>query len=147
MSLESVFSLASSVVLLGWLALAVVPYRFALARLVAVVVALALAMLYAALMGTFWGEGKGGFGSLGDVASLFAHPGLLLGGWVHYLAFDLLVGTWEREEAAAIGLSRWLLLPCLALTFMFGPVGWLLFMAMRFVRKAVANPPEPVANG
>ena len=65
---------------------------------------------------------------------------MLLAGWVHYLAFDLLVGTWEREEAAAIGLSRWLLLPCLGLTLMFGPVGWLLFMAMRFVRIAMGTP-------
>ena len=44
------------------------------------------------------------------------------------------------EEAAAIGLSRWLLLPCLGLTLMFGPVGWLLFMAMRFVRIAMGTP-------
>ena len=146
MPLESVFSLASSVVLLGWLALAALPYRLALAKLVAVVVALALASLYAALIGAFWGEGKGGFGSLADLSALFANPALLLGGWVHYLAFDLLVGTWEREEAAAIGLSRWLLLPCLGLTFMFGPVGWLLFMAMRFVRKATSSQPDPATS-
>jgi len=50
---------------------------------------------------------------------------------VHYLAFDLLVGTWEREEAARLGMSRWALLPCLFLTFLFGPIGWLAFLGVR----------------
>ncbi len=134
MSLESVFGVASQIAMVGWLILALTPYRYPLARKVAVTLGLLLAALYAALMGAFWGQAEGGFSSLAGVQALFAHPGLLLGGWIHYLAFDLLVGTWEREEAAAIGLSRWLLVPCLFLTFMFGPAGWLLFMAVRQVR-------------
>ena len=137
MDLNTVFGVASQAAMLGWLALAAVPYRFAVARYVAVGVGLALAALYAALMGAFWNEGQGGFGSLDGVAALFQHKGLLLGGWVHYLAFDLLVGSWEREQAAALGIHRLLLLPCLFLTFMFGPVGWLLFMAIRFVRTSM----------
>jgi hypothetical protein len=91
-------------------------------------------MLYAGLIGAFWTSGEGDFGSLAGVAKLFEHPGLLLAGWVHYLAFDLLVGVWEREETQRIGLSRWLLAPCLALTFMLGPLGWLAFMAVRSFR-------------
>ena len=65
------------------------------------------------------------------MASLFETRGLLLAGWVHYLAFDLFVGTWERDESLRIGLSRWFLIPCLFLTFMFGPAGWLAFVAAR----------------
>ena len=34
----------------------------------------------------------GGFDSLPAVATLFQHPGLLLAGWAHYLAFDLFIG-------------------------------------------------------
>ena len=124
--------------------MAVLPNKFQVARLIAVVVAITLAMLYAALIGSYWANGKGDFGSLAGVGMLFSRPPLLLAGWVHYLCFDLLVGTWEREEAIAIGLPRWLLLPCLVLTFMFGPVGFLLFMALRLVRNAMrarlANP-------
>lgn len=145
MDLEMAFGIASQGAMLGWLALAVVPYRFAVGRYVAVAVALALGALYAALIGAFWSEGQGGFGSLAGVAALFAHKGLLLGGWVHYLAFDLLVGTWEREEAAALGIHRLLLLPCLFLTFMFGPIGWLLFMAVRFARKTMLARAETAA--
>jgi hypothetical protein len=66
------------------------------------------------------------------VARLFDSRGMLLAGWVHYLAFDLLVGLWEREEAARLGLSRSALIPSLVLTFLFGPLGWLLFMALRW---------------
>ena len=137
MELETVFGLASQLAMLGWLVLAATPYRFAVAKTIAVGVGLVLAAVYAALIGSFWGQGEGGFGSLADVQALFARPGLLLGGWIHYLAFDLLVGTWEREQAASIGLSRWLLVPCLFMTFMLGPVGWLLFMAMRYVRTSM----------
>ena len=139
MELETVFGVANQLAMIGWLVLAATPYRYSIAKTIAVGVGLVLGAVYAALMGTFWGQGQGGFDSLAGVQALFAHPGLLLGGWIHYLAFDLLVGTWEREQAAAIGLSRWLLVPCLFLTFMFGPVGWLLFMAIRFVRTSMLS--------
>jgi Domain of unknown function (DUF4281) len=132
MQLDPVFTLATSVVLPAWLALALVPYRHAAARTLAGGVALALAALYVALIGAFWAQGEGGFGSLTELARLFDTRGLLLAGWVHYLAFDLLVGAWERGEAERLGLSRWALTPCLGLTFLFGPFGWLLFLAVRW---------------
>jgi hypothetical protein len=134
MNPDSLFSVASTVAAAAWLVLALAPERWSLPRLAAGGAALALAILYAALVAVFWAAGEGDFGSLAGVAGLFEHRGLLLAGWVHYLAFDLLIGLWEREEAARIGLSRWLLLPCLLLTFMFGPLGWLLFLAVRHYR-------------
>lgn len=139
MELETLFSAASTVVLAGWLGLVLAPAKYEVWRPLAVCIALALSMLYAGLIGAFWTSGEGDFGSLTGVAKLFEHPGLLLAGWVHYLAFDLLVGVWERTEAQRIGLSRWLLAPCLALTFMFGPIGWLAFMAMRSYRLRTAH--------
>jgi hypothetical protein len=63
------------------------------------------------------------------VAQLFADPWLLLAGWLHYLAFDLLVGTWEARDSIERGVPRWILVPCLFLTFMFGPAGWLAYVA------------------
>lgn len=138
MSLELMFSVAGAAAMFGWLVLAVVPLRFGVSRSIAVAIALAIAMLYAALIGVFWAQGQGGYGSLDDVARLFETRGLLLAGWVHYLAFDLLVGVWEREEARRIGLPPWLLLPCLLLTFLFGPLGWLIFMGLRAYRLRTA---------
>ena len=53
---------------------------------------LLLALGYVALLLGHWGPG--GFGSLAEVRQLFERPGLLAAGWLHYLAFDLFVGTW-----------------------------------------------------
>jgi hypothetical protein len=68
------------------------------------------------------------------VSALFGHRGLLLAGWLHYLAFDLFVGAWEVREARRVGLPHWLILPALALTFLFGPLGLLVFLALRAAR-------------
>jgi hypothetical protein len=131
---EALFSAAGSLALAGWVALGLIPLRYRAPRYVALAAAVVIAMLYAGLIGAFWTRGEGGFGSLADVSRLFEHPGLLLAGWVHYLAFDLLIGVWERDEATRIGLPQWALAPCLVLTFLLGPLGWLAFMALRFFR-------------
>lgn len=142
-SLDVLFGVAGNVALAGWLVLALAPYRADAPRRMAAAIALALGTFYAALIGSFWAAGSGGFGSLSDFGRLFEHRGLLLAGWVHYLAFDLLVGLWEREQARRIGLSRWLLAPCLLLTLLFGPLGWLAFMALRWYRQRVGVAPLP----
>lgn len=145
MTLQILFSLAGSLALAGWLVLAVTPYRYDLPRYTSAAIAAAIAMLYAALIAAFWTSADGGFGSLADVGRLFGHPGLLLAGWVHYLAFDLLVGLWEREQARRLDMPHWLLLPCLALTFLFGPLGWLLFMALRHFLLRTRASADPAA--
>jgi hypothetical protein len=50
------------------------------------------------------------------------------------IAFDLLVGRAIVDDAHAQGVSRWAVLPCLPLTFMFGPVGLLLYVTLRSVK-------------
>ena len=65
---------------------------------------------------------------------LFDSPGVALAGWVHYLAFDLLVGAWIVRTARSEGVAHLLVLPCLALTFLFGPAGFLAFNGLRLVR-------------
>jgi len=71
------------------------------------------------------------FGSLGAIRDLFANDSALAAGWLHYLAFDLFIGTWEAEDAERSGVPALLLVPCLALTFLFGPVGLLLYFVLR----------------
>ncbi|MGH7516648.1 MAG: abscisic acid-deficient protein Aba4 family protein [Gemmatimonadales bacterium] len=51
----------------------------------------------------------------------------------HYLAFDLLVGAWETTDARTHGVPHPAVLPCLALTFLFGPAGFLLYLGLRRV--------------
>ena len=75
------------------------------------------------------------FGSLGSVMSLFTKEEAVLAGWVHYLAFDLLVGMWMLNQNKTIGIHQLLMAPCLFATFMLGPVGFLLFIIIKTIKK------------
>ena len=135
MSPDQLFSIANAVAAACWLMLAVLPRRTWVSHVVAgVAVPAMLAAVYTIIIaGHFWGA-EGGFSSLAGVALLFTNPWLLLAGWIHYLAFDLLVGSWEARDAQARGISHLVVLPCLILTFLFGPAGWLLYLAARSIR-------------
>ena len=63
-------------------------------------------------------------------------------GWVHYLAFDLIIGAWITVDARTRPVPRLLVLPCLFFTFMFGPGGWLGYMALRSAFTAMASEPR-----
>jgi Domain of unknown function (DUF4281) len=131
---DLIFSLASSLALIAWIALAASPYRAAWAprvRLLAGrVVPLVFAVVYVALF-IANGMGGGGYDSIASVQRLMAVPGLLTAGWLHYLAFDLFVGAWIAERAGVLGMPHWVVVPLLALTFMFGPAGLLGFALLR----------------
>ena len=99
---------------------------------------------YTAIMLAHWASGEGGFNSLEAVSQLMGNRWLLLAGWVHYLAFDLVIGAWEAQVARREHIGHLLLLPCLACTFLFGPAGFLLFQALRASRRHL--PPVP-SNG
>jgi hypothetical protein len=74
---------------------------------------------------------RGGFGSLKGVISLFKSPRVILAGWVHFLAFDLMVALWIRSDAAPLAISHWWLVPIYLLTLMFGPAGLLVYLVVR----------------
>lgn len=141
------FTLANSFALLGWLLLVAALFapagRVWRGRLLALggrVWPLVLAAAYALALGAYWDSSTGGgFDSLAGVAALFSAPGLLLAGWIHYLAFDLFVGRWIVDDGTALSVPRLLLLPCLVLTFLFGPVGLLAYWVLR-TRAAAVRP-------
>ena len=119
---------------LGWLLLILFP-RHRIALLVAGVgIPLTISVLYLVLIALYFPSSKGGFGSLADVNALFSNQALLLAGWVHYLAFDLFIGAWEMRDAQTHHVPHLLLIPCLILTFMLGPIGLLTYFALRTVR-------------
>jgi hypothetical protein len=101
----------------------------------------ALAVVYSGLILAYWTRAEGGFGSLDEVAALFRTRELLLAGWLHYLAFDLFVGAWEVRTARTAAIPFLLVVPCLGLTFLFGPAGLLAFLVLaasfRAARPAV----------
>ena len=136
MPLETIFSACGMVAMLGWLLLIFVPRWKWTARVIAAwVLPLTLAVVYLVLVATHFGDSEGGFGSLAEVSRLFQNPHNLLAGWIHYLAFDLFIGSWEVRDAQRIGIHHLLVVPCLILTFLLGPVGLLLYFALRFALK------------
>ena len=143
MSPEQIFSIANFASLCCWILLTVLPGRKWVNHLVAgVVVPAVLASLYTAIVAVHFASSEGGFSSLPDVALLFRNPWLLLAGWVHYLAFDLLVGSWEARDANERGVRHIFVVPCLILTFLFGPAGWLLYLGVRTQLRTSARPSE-----
>lgn len=140
--MESIFSMLNLMALLGWVFLFVFyPRKWIYSILFSgVLVLLALAYLYFIIQSM--GEGEGGFGSLTEVSTLFQKEEALLAGWIHYLAFDLFVGMWITKDASDRGINRWLIMPCLAFTFMLGPVGLLTYMLLRIfkTKELVASP-------
>lgn len=129
--LESIFSACSTLALLGWALVVFLPRQRHAQLLASVAIPLAISVVYLVLIAQHFGRSEGGFGSLSEVATLFSHPALLLAGWVHYLAFDLFVGAWESRDAQRQGLPHLVVVPCLLLTFMLGPIGLLTYWALR----------------
>jgi hypothetical protein len=131
MDLEQFFSMAGLIAVVGWLLLAIVP-RQPIAQLVAgIAIPLMLSVGYLTLIALHLRGAEGGFGSLADVATLFEKRELLLAGWIHYLAFDLFIGAWETRDAQRNGLPHLVVIPCLVMTSMLGPIGLLFYFAIR----------------
>jgi len=141
MKAEQIFSIANMIALLSWVVLAVAP-RWTVTRKVILsgAIPLLLSAAYLVLIVMFFGKAEGGFDSLPNVMKLFTNEWATLAGWIHYLAFDLFVGTWEVKDSQTRGISHWFVIPCLVLTFLFGPIGFLLYSILRFfLGKEVQN--------
>jgi len=136
MDYEIAFSLAGILAMVGWLTLLASPfYPKWTNRIAGFVIPLILSVGYIALLGLSHSNDGGGFGSLAEVMKLFSYPDAMLAGWIHFLAFDLFIGAWQCRTARADEMRFWLVIPCLVLTFLFGPLGLLAFLALRIVSK------------
>jgi hypothetical protein len=131
MELETLFSVAGSIAAVGWLMLAVVPRQPFTQIIAGVIAPLLLAAVYLYLIAMHLDGAEGGFGSLADVALLFQKRELLLAGWIHYLCFDLFIGAWEIRDSQQHGFPHLVMIPCLLMTFMLGPIGLLFYFAIR----------------
>src|SRR5262245_24678145 len=131
MELETLFSVAGSIATVGWLTLAVLPRQPFTQIIAAVIAPLLLAALYLYLIAMNMSGAPRGFGSLADVATLFQKRELLLAGWIHYLCFDLFIGSWEIRDSQRHGIPHLVMIPCLLMTFMLGPIGLLFYFAIR----------------
>ena len=146
MDAETLFSWCGRVALVGWILLIVAPrWRWSAPVIAKFVVPTLLAAVYIGVIATHWSGHRGGFSSLAAVGELFSDPWLLLAGWVHYLAFDLFVGAWEVRDAVRERIPHWLVVPCLVLTFLLGPVGFLAYCTCRGLVRLLARRRAAVA--
>jgi len=132
------FSAVNILALIAWVILIFLPRHPALLSAVLYLGVGLLCLVYATcLIGVISGvipnAGGGGmdFTTIEGVRAIFASDGGVTIGWTHYLAFDLFVGLWIARDADAKHFSRLVQAPVLFATFMAGPLGLLLWLAIR----------------
>jgi len=132
MNLETVFSFANSLAFLCWLFLFVLYQKKWVYKVLYSFVLTLLALIYLGfIFKGIGGNSQGGFDTLANVKLLFTTDEAVLAGWIHYLVFDLFLGMWMCFDGDLRGINRWVLLPCLMLTFLLGPIGFLLYLIVR----------------
>ena len=141
---DTFFSATNTVALLAWIALVLFPARRAVSHvLCAILVPAALAISYAAVIGwkmTQDGPPPGDVMTLGGLKGMFADDWVFAAAWTHYLVFDMVVGAWIARDAVRLGIPWPLRTLALVLTFLLGPVGFLVHVLTRFtLRRALAT--------
>ena len=137
MPIDLIFSVVNFLVLPQWLLMMVLPHWKGTRWLVSTwILPILLSVFYLFFLFTAEGLDFGEFSSLDGLTRLFQNKALVLGGWIHYLAFDLVVGSWILQDSQGRGINHWLVVPCLLLCLMMGPAGFLLY---QIIRRAKAN--------
>jgi len=131
-----IFTFGNTFVLIGWLLLLFLPkWRYSQDIIMYGVIAI-LSILYVVLIApTLINFNPEAFSTLDNVKALFQQDNAVAAGWLHYLAFDLFVGTYIVREGIRLGLPRWKFTLPLPFTFMFGPIGLLVFLLLKWTKK------------
>jgi len=144
MSADAFFQITNTLALVAWIPLVAFPGHGLVSRLLcAIVVPALLAAAYVAVIGSLLAAGGPPPGDLSTIAGLkaaFADDWVFAAAWAHYLVFDMVVGAWIARDAVRLGIPWPLQTISLLLTFLLGPVGFLLHVITRFaLRRAVAT--------
>jgi hypothetical protein len=135
MSADDFYWYASILIFLPWALLVLAP-RWRYTEPVAF--GSAIVLLVAAAVFTFQyfssAEGGGSLLSLEGFKNIFRSKEMLLTGWLNYLSFCLLVGTWQSHDARQLKIGHVFVVPALLLTMLTGPAGLLLYLLLRFFR-------------
>jgi hypothetical protein len=135
MTAELLFSICNTAALLGWILMITLPrWRGTQFIVLSGFVPILLGLVYVPLILMTFGSTEGNFSTLAGVKALFTNDYLLVAGWVHYLAFDMFVGSWILSNGQQHQVHHLLLIPCLFFSFMFGPAGLLLYFIIRSIK-------------
>lgn len=133
MNPDTIFQYGNTIALIGWLVIIIgSPFWMQFDKFIIGIVIALFAIVYTWLITQSIHTGDfEKFGSLGGVMELFTNKTAVTAGWIHYLAFDLLTGTWIKKNSVKYNINHWLIIPCLFFTFMLGPAGLLLYLVIR----------------
>lgn len=139
MNWETAYSVLNLLVVPAWVLLILFPGTALTRRLVhSGLYPLAYGLIYVLSLGAavFFGvsDPNAGMSDIGGVMSLFDHPNGIITGWTHFLVFDLFVGSWIARDARRRAMPHLLIVPALVFSFIFGPIGLLIYMIIRLVR-------------
>jgi hypothetical protein len=133
-----IFRAANLAALVAWIVLIALPRWPALLSAILYLAVGGLCALYAVLLVSVLtgfiptgGSAGADFTTIAGIRAIFATDAGVVIGWTHYLAFDLFVGLWIARDADAKHFSRWLQAPVLAATFIAGPLGLIVWLAVR----------------
>lgn len=134
MTADSLFTICNAIALLGWIVIIVIsPFWFEFDKAIIGIVITLFATLYACLLIAYFNfRSTGDFSNLDSLMVLFSDKRMVLAGWVHYLAFDLMTGVWIKKNAVKHNISHAAIIPCLLFTFMLGPLGLLIYFLVRW---------------
>jgi len=128
---EQIFRLCSLAVVPGWILLLTAPYWKWTSRIAMFTIPLLLAVAYVwVFIASFQGL-HASYMSFAAVDYLLHTPGGELMAWIHFLAFDLFIGAWMVGDARRLRILHLAVIPCLCLTFLFGPAGLLVYALLR----------------
>jgi hypothetical protein len=131
---EALFQVSNIFVLPFWLLMIVLPYWRWTQRIIASPwIAAPTALIYAILVLPSAATLLPALAqpTLAGIAALLGTPGAAAIAWAHFLTFDLLTGRWAYLDSRAHKISAWLMTPILLLTFLLGPLGFLLYLFVR----------------
>ena len=129
-----IFTICNTVAIAGWLVLLFIPFWYESDKYIVGIVIALFCIVYAWLMfSSFPLSNIPTFTTLDGVRFLFQQDEMIVAGWVHYLAFDLLAGIFIRRNSIKHGISAWIIFPILLITFAIGPVGLLLYLIVRSI--------------
>lgn len=133
MTPTEIFSIANLIAVPMWVLMIFLPKWKATRFLIDYkLIPIVLSILYAIYIVISLKGGAGmDFSSLESVMELFTAEHAVLAGWIHYLAFDILVGMWILDQNRKLGIHHLLIIPCLLGSFILGPIGFLLFMIIK----------------
>jgi hypothetical protein len=135
LSADDFYWYTSVFIFLPWILLVVAPtWRYTEPVSFGAAIILLLAAAFYTIRHLTGSDAGGDLISLSGFESVFRNKEMLLTGWLNYLSFCLLVGTWQVHDARQQDIPHLLVAPALILTMLTGPAGLLLYLLIRFLK-------------